>query len=31
LPRHIVNMGDVVRMLPQNTPFFTETNVGIGN
>lgn len=27
----IVNVGDVVRMLPQNTPFFTETNVGIGN
>src|SRR5690606_10238395 len=27
----IVNVGDVVRTLPQNTPFFTETNVGIGN
>jgi outer membrane receptor protein involved in Fe transport len=27
----IVNTGDVVRTLPQNTPFFTETNVGFGN
>jgi iron complex outermembrane recepter protein len=27
----IVNTGDVLRKLPQNTPFFTETNVGIGN
>jgi outer membrane receptor protein involved in Fe transport len=27
----MVNVGDVVRTLPQNTPFFTETNVGIGN
>src|SRR5262249_36561684 len=27
----IVNTGDVLRRLPQNTPFFTETNVGIGN
>ena len=27
----IVNVGDVVRTMPQNTPFFTETNVGIGN
>lgn len=27
----IVNTGDVIRTLPQNTPFFTETNVGIGN
>jgi outer membrane receptor protein involved in Fe transport len=27
----IVNVGDVMRRLPQNTPFFTETNVGIGN
>src|SRR3954462_164809 len=27
----IVNTGDVLRTLPQNTPFFTETNVGIGN
>src|SRR5688572_7748829 len=27
----LVNVGDVVRTLPQNTPFFTETNVGIGN
>src|SRR5690606_10855142 len=27
----LVNVGDVVRTLPQNTAFFTETNVGIGN
>jgi outer membrane receptor protein involved in Fe transport len=27
----IVNVGDVVRTMPQNTPFFTETNVGFGN
>jgi iron complex outermembrane receptor protein len=27
----IVNVGDVMRTLPQNTPFFTQTNVGIGN
>jgi outer membrane receptor protein involved in Fe transport len=27
----IVNTGDILRTLPQNTPFFTETNVGIGN
>ncbi|MEO8464632.1 MAG: TonB-dependent receptor [Gammaproteobacteria bacterium] len=27
----IVNTGDVLRTLPQNTPFFTDTNVGIGN
>jgi outer membrane receptor protein involved in Fe transport len=27
----IVNVGDVMRTLPQNTAFFTETNVGIGN
>jgi outer membrane receptor protein involved in Fe transport len=27
----IVNTGDIVRTLPQNTPFFTETNVGFGN
>ena len=27
----IVNVGDVMRRLPQNTPFFTETNVGVGN
>jgi outer membrane receptor protein involved in Fe transport len=27
----IVNTGDVIRTMPQNTPFFTETNVGIGN
>ncbi|HEX6998616.1 MAG TPA: TonB-dependent receptor [Gammaproteobacteria bacterium] len=27
----LVNVGDVVRTMPQNTPFFTETNVGIGN
>jgi outer membrane receptor protein involved in Fe transport len=27
----LVNVGDVVRTLPQNTPFFTETNIGIGN
>ena len=27
----LVNVGDVIRTLPQNTPFFTDTNVGIGN
>jgi outer membrane receptor protein involved in Fe transport len=27
----ITNVGDVVRTMPQNTPFFTETNVGFGN
>jgi outer membrane receptor protein involved in Fe transport len=27
----IVNVGEVVRTIPQNTPFFTETNVGFGN
>lgn len=27
----IVNVGEVLRTLPQNTAFFTETNVGIGN
>jgi outer membrane receptor protein involved in Fe transport len=27
----LVNVGDVLRTLPQNTPFFTDTNVGIGN
>jgi outer membrane receptor protein involved in Fe transport len=27
----IVNVGDVIRTMPQNTPFFTETNVGFGN
>jgi iron complex outermembrane recepter protein len=27
----IVNVGDAIRTLPQNTPFFTDTNVGIGN
>jgi outer membrane receptor protein involved in Fe transport len=27
----IVNVGDVLRRLPQNSAFFTETNVGIGN
>ena len=27
----IVNTGDVLRQMPQNTAFFTETNVGIGN
>jgi iron complex outermembrane recepter protein len=27
----LTNVGDVIRTLPQNTPFFTETNVGIGN
>ncbi|RPI60154.1 MAG: TonB-dependent receptor, partial [Lysobacterales bacterium] len=27
----LVNVGDVIRSMPQNTPFFTETNVGIGN
>jgi outer membrane receptor protein involved in Fe transport len=27
----IVNVGDAIRTLPQNTPFFTDSNVGIGN
>jgi iron complex outermembrane recepter protein len=27
----IVNVGDVIRTMPQNTPFFAETNVGFGN
>jgi iron complex outermembrane receptor protein len=27
----LVNVGDVLRTLPQNTPFFTDTNIGIGN
>ena len=27
----IVNVGDVMRRLPQNAAFFTETNVGVGN
>jgi outer membrane receptor protein involved in Fe transport len=27
----IVNVGEAIRTLPQNTPFFTDTNVGIGN
>src|SRR5689334_4844485 len=27
----IVNTGEVLRQMPQNTAFFTETNVGIGN
>jgi outer membrane receptor protein involved in Fe transport len=27
----IVNVGDVLRQMPQNTAFFTQTNVGIGN
>jgi iron complex outermembrane recepter protein len=27
----LVNVGDIARTLPQNTPFFTETNVGVGN
>lgn len=27
----IVNVGDAIRTLPQNTAFFTDTNVGIGN
>ena len=27
----IVNVGAAIRTLPQNTPFFTDTNVGIGN
>jgi outer membrane receptor protein involved in Fe transport len=27
----LVNVGDVLRTMPQNTPFFAETNVGIGN
>jgi outer membrane receptor protein involved in Fe transport len=27
----ITNVGDVIRTMPQNTPFFTETNVGFGN
>src|SRR6185503_7987005 len=27
----LTNVGEVARTLPQNTPFFTETNVGVGN
>ncbi len=27
----LVNVGDVARTIPQNTPFFSETNVGVGN
>jgi iron complex outermembrane receptor protein len=27
----IVNTADVLRTMPQNTPFFAETNVGFGN
>jgi outer membrane receptor protein involved in Fe transport len=27
----IVNTADIIRTMPQNTPFFTETNVGFGN
>jgi iron complex outermembrane receptor protein len=27
----LVNVGDIARTLPQNTPFFAETNVGVGN
>jgi iron complex outermembrane receptor protein len=27
----LVNVGDVARTMPQNTPFFSETNVGVGN
>ena len=27
----LVNVGDIARTLPQNTPFFSETNVGVGN
>lgn len=27
----LVNTGDIMRTIPQNTPFFTEANVGIGN
>ncbi|MBN1240198.1 MAG: TonB-dependent receptor plug domain-containing protein, partial [Gammaproteobacteria bacterium] len=27
----LVNVGDIARTMPQNTPFFTETNVGVGN
>src|SRR6185436_4719987 len=27
----LTNVGDVARTLPQNTPFFSETNVGVGN
>ena len=27
----LVNVGDVARTIPQNTPFFVETNVGVGN
>ena len=27
----LVNVGDVMRTMPQNTPFFAETNVGVGN
>ena len=27
----LVNVGDIARTMPQNTPFFPETNVGVGN
>jgi iron complex outermembrane recepter protein len=27
----LVNVGDIARTMPQNTPFFAETNVGVGN
>ena len=27
----LVNVGDIARTMPQNTPFFVETNVGVGN
>src|SRR6185503_14369864 len=27
----LTNVGEVARTLPQNTPFFSETNVGVGN
>jgi outer membrane receptor protein involved in Fe transport len=27
----LVNVGDIARTMPQNTPFFSETNVGVGN
>lgn len=27
----LVNAGDIARTMPQNTPYFSETNVGVGN
>ncbi len=27
----LINVGDIARTMPQNTPFFSETNVGVGN